>query len=166
MNPEEPVDRNQIVPLGTARTVYRRRISILRAATVALVTSVALIFFILWYRAYPQRLDCIKIAQRVTIALEEYRVTNKVLPPLLEMLSVKPGRYSIDHFDYYFTGIGAPPILPDETLIAYCDHPHRALFIEPWRSVILFEKGHVTYRMIPENLFQEMRNRQRPPEKY
>jgi hypothetical protein len=166
MKTEDPIGQNKIAHSPPSRTVYRRRISILRAALVALITAVALIFFILWYRAYPQRLDCLRMAQRLTVALEEYREKNKSLPSLLEVLPIKTGRYNMEHFTYYFTGLGGPAVLPDRTLVAYCANPHRALFIQPWRSVILFEKGRITQTTLPENQFQILRSKQRPPEKY
>ena len=166
MNSEEPIGQNKLAHSSPSRTVYRRRISILRAGTVALVTAGALIFFILWYRAYPQKLDCLKLAQRLTVALEMYREKNKCLPSLLEVLAVKTGRYNFDHFDYYFAGLGGPGVLPNETLIAYCANPHRALFTQPWRSVILFERGQITLKTLPEKQFQILRAKQRPPEKY
>ncbi len=165
MDPEKPVENKN--PFSrTTRTVYRRRISLLRAGFVALVTSVALILFILWYRAYPQKIDCRRQAERIAVALEDYRLQHKSLPAMLDILPIKPGRYGLEHYEYYFSGLGGPETLPDDTLIAYCSPPHHALWEAPWRSVILFEKGKVTMKVLTENQFQTLRSRQRPPGKY
>jgi len=166
MKVDEPIERTKPVSGGNSRTAHRRRINLIRASIVALITSVVLIFFIVWYRAYPQKVDCFRMSQRLVGALEEYREKNKTLPTSLDTLPIKPGRYDLNHFEYFFNGLGGPDHLPDDTFIAWCASPHRSLFEEPWRSVILFEKGRIVLKTLPEKQFQTLRSQMPPPDKF
>jgi len=139
------------LPHGSTRALRRRRISLLRATLVILITSAALVLFVFWYRSLPQGLDCARSAQRVASALEVYTTEHHRLPPILDVLPVKKGRFGIEHFDYWFAGIGGPAILPDGTIVAYCVTPHPSPFQEKWRSAIIFKNGHFVISRVTEN---------------
>jgi hypothetical protein len=157
----ENQEQNRPVVPGAPRAAHRRRIGLLRMTLVVLVTTVALICFIVWFRAWPQRADCAKQAQRLAIALDDYRRTHHAFPPVLDVLSIKSGRYAMGHFDYLFAGLGAPADPPDGTWVAFCLVPHRSLFSQPWRHVIFVNHAALSITWLPEKQFQEYRRRQR-----
>lgn len=149
---------------GTQRTLYRRRVSLVRALAAVLITSVALIFFVFWYRTLPQQTDCYKQASRLATALNGYRVVNRRFPVLLNILPRKAGRYQSEHYEYSFTGLGGPENPSEGTLIAYCEKPHKHWFAKPWRHVLLFTNRHVVVNRVPEDQFQQLRAYRLPPE--
>jgi hypothetical protein len=166
MYPEKTLDRNKNLSPEASRVVYRRRISLIRATLVALIISVALIFFIFWYLTWPHRMDCAKQSQRIAMALENSLRQTESFPPRLESLSIKPGRFGLEHYEYYFTGIGGPGFLPEGTIVAYCLQPHRPLFSEPWRNALIYQKGHLVIQWMTEDNFQKLLAKQHAPEQY
>jgi hypothetical protein len=94
--------------------------------------------------------------------MEEYRVKNNSLPPLLGALSIKNGRYNYDHFEYRFTGMGGPANPPEGTLIGYCEDVHRPWLATPWRHILIFSKHHIVVKWLPENEFKKLQALQLP----
>ena len=104
--------------------------------------------------------------QRVAAAIENYRVTHRRLPQILKFLDIRKGRYSIDHYEYRFEGLGGPETLPQNTLVGYCTRPHVPMFSEPWRNIIVFMNGKVVVGRISESEFQAKVEKQLSPERY
>jgi len=152
------------VPKGASRVVYRRRISTLRAILVGSTISIALIFFIVWYRSWPNQVGCNRQAVRICAAFDTYIAKNNRMPPFLETLDVKPGRFSVSHFDYIFKGIGGPGRLPNGTIIAYCVPPHYPLFSDPWRNILIYQDSHIVFQRISETEFKKVFAKQPAPE--
>jgi hypothetical protein len=153
-------------PSYPPRQLRHRRIGLLRGTLIILMTTAGLAFFLAWYRALPQGMDCARMTQRVTTALETYRREHHKLPPILNVLNVRKGRYPIEHFDYWFGGIGGPELLPTGTLIAYCKVPHEAMFSDPWRSAIMMNDGQIIATRLSEKEFQKILKQQLPVEQY
>lgn len=148
------------------RILKRRRIGLLRSTMLLMVVGAGLIFLTTWYRTWPQDMDCQRMNQRVATAIEDYRQSHRKLPQILALLDVRRGRYSIDHYAYWFEGLGGPGVLPQGTLVAYCKRPHEPMFSEPWRHVIVFIDGEVVVGRMSEVEFQAKIARQLPAEKY
>jgi len=153
------IGKSNAIPKGA---VDRRRVNSVRTGIVVVLTAVVLIFFVIWYRAWPQRWDCFKEAQRVAVAVEEYRARNNSFPPLLSTLSIKNGRYNYDHFEYCLTGLGGPADPPAGTLIAYCQETHQPLLGTPWRHILIFSKHHIAINWLAEKEFKKLHTQQLP----
>jgi len=149
---------------GASRVVYRRRISTLRAILVGSTISVALIFFVIWYKSWPNQIGCNRLAVRTCAAMNAYLLKNDRLPPFLETLNVKPRRYSVDHFEYLFEGVGGPGRLPNGTVVAYCVPPHYPLFSDPWRNVLIYQDSHIAFQRISDAEFKKILAKQPAPE--
>ncbi len=164
MCPEETFGRRNSIPAGASRIVYRRRISLVRTILVGLIISVALVFFVIWYRTVPHRLDCTKEAHRIAVALDAHVLKNQSFPTILDSLPIKPGRFGTEHFEYCFIGLGGPGNIPDGTFVAYCLQPHRPMFGEPWRNVLIRKNDHLVVQYMTEEQFQKLLARQQPLE--
>jgi len=134
----------------------RRRIDLFRLFLITLATLAALGLFLVYYRTWPQRMDCLKLATRVAHACQTRWEQTGALPFTLETLDVKPGRFPLRHYDYRFVGFGSSDKLPDGTIIAYCQTPHQNLFQRPGRSVLFVEHGRLVVRWLTEDQFQKM----------
>jgi hypothetical protein len=156
-------DRNQPLP---PRYLPRRRNSFYHAVLIILITTTALLFFFNWYLKIPQGLDCVRMAQRIASALNNYQKTEHKLPPTLESLALHKGRYGVDHFEYWFKGLGGPENIPDGTIIAYCKNPHVPTFSSPWRTALVLYNHQIVVTRFPESEFQNLIKKQKPPEFY
>ncbi len=152
---DEKTSQTDIITGGDYRRLKRRRIDIVRGTILALTTAVALILFMMWYRSWPQRIDCYKASVRLANALNEYYSKYHQLPPVLEVLDFKHGRYGVSHYTYRFIGFGKSR-LQNGMIIAYCSHPHKSLFNihVPWRHVLIFMNGKINVEWVPEKEFQ------------
>lgn len=148
------------------RILKRRKLDLFRTVTLIVIVGSGLIFFTSWYRSWPQDLDCQRMNQRLVIALENYRHSHRRLPQILKLVDVRTGRYTLDHYEYWFEGLGGPEVLPEGTIIAYCKRCHNPMFSDPWRSVILFMNGVITTGRMNEPEFQQRIAKQFTPEKY
>lgn len=148
------------------RILKRRRIDLLRSAVIVVVVGSGLIFFTSWYRSWPQDMDCQRMNQRIAFAVDNYRRVNRKLPQILRFLDIREGRYTLDHYEYWFEGLGGPEVLPEGTIIAYCKKPHEPMFSDSWRSIILFMNGSVIVGRMRELEFREKIAKQLSPEKY
>lgn len=138
------------------RAIQRRRTNIPRTITFVLISAIMLIFFVLWYKSWPQKIDCLREAQRIANALNEYISTYKRLPPLLNTLPIEKGRYDITHYEYRFIGFGLTSLPPNGTIICYCKLPHRSLIHRSGRHILIFEDGQVKIMWLDEDEFQKM----------
>jgi hypothetical protein len=148
------------------RILKRRRMGLLRSALIIVIAGCGLIFFTSWYRSWPQDLDCQRMNQRIAVAMENYRRVHQKLPQILKILDVRTGRYSLDHYEYWFEGLGGPKALPEGTVIAYCKAPHEPIFSDSWRSVIIFMNGSIVVGRMKESEFQAKIVKQLSPENY
>ncbi len=146
------------------KKLRRRRVDIVRGTILALTSAVALVLFMMWYRSWPQRLDCYKTSVRLANALNEYYAKYHQLPPVLEVLNIKHGRYDINHYTYRFVGFGEAS-LHNGAIIAYCSRPHKSLFNihVPWRHVLIFMNGKIKVEWTPEKEFQQIIKTQPKP---
>jgi hypothetical protein len=162
-NRDPKTERNQPLP---SRYLEQRRQNLVRSVVIILVTTAVLLLLLHWYLKIPQGMDCARMAQHIANALEDYRTKNHKLPATLEMLSLRPGRYGPSHYEYWFKGLGGPENLPNGTFIAYCKNPHRPIFSEPWRNVLLIYDNKIVITHFSETQFQALLEKQRPAEFY
>jgi hypothetical protein len=148
------------------RILKRRKNNLFRSIGILMTVGFGLIFLINWYRSLPQGMDCQRMTQRIATAIEDYRIAHGKLPQILGFLDIRKGRYSIDHYEYWFEGLGGPGTLPQGTLVGYCKKPHQPVFSDPWRSIIVFMDGAIVVRRVSESEFQTKISRQLSPEKY
>jgi hypothetical protein len=151
---------------SATKITQRRRISILRGVLLAATATVALIFFVLWYRNLPQEVDCNRTSSRIVLALTDYVQKNGRYPTQLDTLNVRKGRYGTEHFVYRFIGFGARKQLPDQTIIAYCQKPHEFFHKGEKRNVILTSGSKIVFVSMNEETFQKLLKLQLPPESF
>lgn len=150
-NTNQPRDLSEHMPYA----IKRRRLIFWRSLLIALVTTAGIAMFVIWYKAWPQKMDCYATAQKLAYALDKYRTKNNELPPLLEAVEIDGTRYSIDHYTYRLTGFGGPPAYPDGTVIAYCRSPHEGLFHNSGRHVLLFKNKRLRLVWMDEDEFRK-----------
>jgi len=141
------------------RQAQRRRFRVIRTATVAATMAIAMIFFLLWYRGFPHRLDCYRSMHKLVVQLDQHRQKYGRFPPVIPNPEEVLGRYKGLHYKYRFEGYGAPGRLPEGTIIAYCRRPHHTLFHKPWRHVALWQNGKIAIVWLPEDEFQKTKPR-------
>ncbi len=156
----DPVSSSKI------RTIKKRKLDISRTILVMLLSSTMLIFFLVWYKSWPQRMDCYREAVRIAQALNKYIYQHHKLPPVLTVLSIPKGRYGIGHYEYRFIGLGLPQIPPEGTIICYCAKPHQSLIHEPGRHILIFKEGNIKIIWVTEKEFQKIIKNTPPPQLY
>ncbi len=119
-----------------------------------ILTGIALGVFIMWYKAWPQKVDCQRTIARIRVAMENYRRDHRKLPPLLDTMELKPGRYRTTHYAYLLEGFGGPATYKDGTVIAHCARPHEGIFHEPGRHMLIFQDRQINFTWISETEFQ------------
>lgn len=138
----------------------RRRTDLRRTLATVIITAVVLILFVVWYKAYPHKLDCQNTAQQIADYLNTYRQKYQSFPIVIDEAEIERGRFPIDHFTYRFSGMGADAHQPDGTIVVYCRAPHRTLFRESGRHVLKVEKDKIVLQWIPEDEFQRLLKQQ------
>lgn len=157
----EQAEQHKVGP----RRLRKAKRDLLRAAIIILTTSTAMVFFVVWYKAWPQRLDCYRQSLRLASALDHYYTAYRKLPPVLNMLELKSGRYHIGHYKYQFEGFGYVGRLRDGMVIAYCRVPHTGLFRAPGRHILIYREGKIIVVWLPEKEFQTLIRSQPDPSK-
>lgn len=147
------------------RALREAKRNLVRAIIIILTTSIAMIFFVVWYKAWPQRLDCYRQSVRLASALDKYYIAYRKLPPVLSMLDVKTGRYKIEHYKYRFEGFGYVGRLRDGMIIAYCRLAHKGLFHKPGRHILIYRQGKIDVIWLGEEEFQRIIKTQPDPAK-
>ncbi len=159
----EKDNQSDIITEGDYRRLKRRKIDVVRGIILVLTSAIALILFMMWYKSWPQRVDCYRTSVRLASALNNYYKEYHQLPPILSVLNVRPGRYNLSHYEYRFVGFGADK-LRDGTIIAYCRQPHKSLFHihTAWRHILVFLKGKIVVQWVTEDEFQKIMKSQPP----
>jgi len=143
-------------------TLKRRRTNMLRLFLVLLFWTAGMIMFVVWYKNWPQKMDCARTAKRLTVAIDNYRATHQSLPAFFDEINVKPGRFNMTHYEYRFLGFGGPANLPDGTVVAHCAEPHKGILHESGRYVIRFLNNKLVLEWMTEPAFQQIMDKQKP----
>ncbi|NLX06978.1 MAG: hypothetical protein GXY33_17715 [Phycisphaerae bacterium] len=136
-------------------TLRQRRTNLYRGVLAVMVVSAVMLFFVVWYKSWPQKLDCRRAAVRLAIALEQYGVRENRLPSLLDVLDLRSGRYRSDHYEYPLAGFGGSPMLPEGSIVAYCAQSHTGLLHDPGRHVLVFHQRRIVVLWLDEARFQQ-----------
>lgn len=147
------------VPQRQLQNLRQRRDVIIRMTIIALITTAGMALFVVWYKQWPQRIDCRRAMTRIVQGLDKYAAEHHRLPAVLEELKIPQGRFSIEHYEYTLEGLGGRPVLRDNTVLVFCGKPHEGPFHEPGRHVLMFVNNRLSLLWFEEPEFRDMMTR-------
>jgi len=144
------------VPQRQLQNLRQRRDVMLRMIIIALITTAGMALFVVWYKQWPQRMDCRRTMTRLIQSLDTYVDEHHRLPAVLEDLQMAPGRYPVSHYEYTLEGLGGQPILKDGTILIFCAKPHKGAFHDPGRHVLMFKNSRLVLLWLEEPQFRKL----------